>query len=81
MLQELATDRLQSLQQQLQSRAQQTALLQSVMCTISNVMPATSAQRGRWAEEEEGDVPPVPPQEVLEQVQGYIQQVQAQHDR
>ena len=60
-------------------------MLQSVLRTISNVMPATSAQQDRWQQEEEelqgADRDLVEPQEVLKQVQSYVQQVQAEQDR
>ena len=68
------------------SARQETMLLQSVLRTISNVMPATTAQRSRWQEEEarpgqEDHDASISPQEVLEQVQSYIHHVQAEHDR
>ena len=85
MLQKAAASNLRSLQDRLESQGQQQALLHSVLRTISSVMPATSAQRDRWQEEEKGQQQAgcgsAQPQEVLEQVQSYIQSVQAQHDR
>ncbi|DBA88771.1 TPA: hypothetical protein ACH3X1_004188 [Trebouxia sp. C0004] len=83
--QDAATSSLRSFGEQLDIQAQHSVLLQSVLRTISNVMPATSAQQDRWQQEEEGlqqgvrDL--VEPQEVLKQVQSYIQQVQAGQDR
>ncbi|KAL0055118.1 hypothetical protein WJX82_007299 [Trebouxia sp. C0006] len=83
--QDAATSSLRSLEEQLDTQAQHSALLQSVLRTISNVMPATSAQQDRWQQEEEelqgADRGLVEPQEVLKQVQSYIQQVQAGQDR
>ena len=85
MLQDAAPSSLRSLEGQLDTQAQHSALLQSVLRTISNVMPATSAQQDRWQQEEEelqgADRDLVEPQEVLKQVQSYIQQVQAEQDR
>ncbi len=73
------------MEEQLDAQAQHSALLQSVLRTISNVMPATSAQQDRWQQEEEElqqvEHGVTQPQEVLKQVQSYMQQVQAGHDR
>ncbi|KAL0031992.1 hypothetical protein WJX79_010852 [Trebouxia sp. C0005] len=83
--QDAATSSLRSLEEHLDTQAQHSALLQSVLRTISNVMPATSAQQDRWQQEEEAlqqtDHDLTQPQEVLQQVQSYMQQVQAGHDR
>lgn len=74
-----------SLEGRLSLQGQHSALLQSVLGTISNVLPATAAQHSRWQEEEEGlrqsGGESVQPQEVLKQVQNYMHQVQTHHDR
>lgn len=74
---------LQLAQKDLQTHQQQSNLLLSVLRTISNVMPATPAQHASWQAEgsqESADLP-FEAQQVLQQVQGFMQQVEDQHQK
>lgn len=69
---------LQLVEEDRQSHQQQSDLLLSVLRTISNVMPATPAQHASWQAEglkECADLP-FEAQEVLQQVQGFMQQAE-----
>ena len=74
---------LQTAHKHLQTLSQQSASLHSVLRTISNVMPATPAQHDRWQAGDSQDSAHMPfePQEVLEQVQSFMQHVEEQHQR
>lgn len=78
--QESTAHHLQLAQKDLKTHQQQSALLLSVLRTISNVMPATPAQHASWQadkSQESADLP-FEPQEVLQQVQGFMQHVDQQ---
>ena len=74
---------LQLAQTDLQTHQQQSDLLLSVLRTISNVMPATPAQHASWQADGPQDCTELPfeAQEVLQQVQGFMQQVEDQHQK
>ena len=82
-VQDSTAHQLQLAQKGVQTHQQHSALLLSVLRTISNVMPATPAQHASWqadGSQESADLP-FEPQEVLQQVQGFMQQTEVQHQK
>lgn len=79
LLQDSKAHQLQLAQADLQTLQQQSVSLLSVLRTISNVMPATPAQHASWQKEGAGLL--FEPQQVLQQVQGFMQQVEEQHQK
>lgn len=85
LLQDGSLHQLQQVQAELHRQRQQSALVHSTLRTIARVMPATPAQHDRWQTEvtqfHESECEAFEPQEVLQQVQCFVQQVERQHDR